>query len=64
MTQCKIEFTYAFHCVSKNLTPRFLTAKIDRWNNSFQDMYDKLMAKVDRFARKTYFVKKKPKTAF
>ena len=22
MTQCKIEFTYASHCISKNLTPR------------------------------------------
>ena len=40
------------------LKKRFLAAKINRWNNSFQAMYDKLWAKVDRFARKTYFVKK------
>ena len=46
MTQCKIEFTYASHCVSKNLTPRrmlktsFLIAQIMGWNNSFQNMYD------------------------
>ena len=49
MTQCKIEFTYASHSVSKNLTPRtilkkdLLIAKINRWNNnSFQNMYDML----------------------
>ena len=41
-------YSYASHCVSKNLTPRrmlkkrFLAAKINRRNNSFQDMYDKL----------------------
>ena len=45
-TQCKIEFTYASHSVSKNLTLRrmlknsFLIAQIIRWNNSFQNMYD------------------------
>ena len=56
MTQCKIEFTYASHCVGKNLTPRrmlknsFLIAQIIRWNNSFQNMYD--------MAGKTYFVQK------
>ena len=27
MTQCKIEFTYASHCVSKNLTPRRMLKK-------------------------------------
>ena len=43
-TQCKIEFTYASHSVSKNLTLRrmlknsFLIAQIIRWNNSFQNM--------------------------
>ena len=48
MTHCKIEFTYVSHCVSKNLTPRrmlkkdLLIAKINRWNNSFQNMYDML----------------------
>ena len=49
--QCKIEFTHASHCVSKNLTPGrmlkkdLLIAKINRWNNSFQNMYDMLQAK-------------------
>ena len=44
-TQCKIKFTYASHCISKNLTPRrmlkksLLIAKINNWNNSFQNMY-------------------------
>ena len=63
-TQCKIEFTYASHCVSKNLTPRrmlktsFLIAQIIGWNNSFQNIYDMLWAKVDHLAGKTYFVKK------
>ena len=38
--------------------------QINRWNNSFQNMYDMLEAKVDHLAEKTYFVKKKtPKTA-
>ena len=66
-TQCKIEFTYASHCVSKNVTPRrmlkkcFLIAKINRWNNSFQNMFDILKARVVRLAGKTYFVKKKTK---
>ena len=47
-TQCKIEFTYASHCVSKNLTPRrmlknsFLIAQIICLNNSFQNMYEML----------------------
>ena len=65
MTRCKIEFTYASHCVSKNLTPRrmlkkcFLIAKIIRWNKSFQNMYDMLQTKVDRLAEKTNFVTKK-----
>ena len=36
-----------------------IIAKINIWNNSFQNMYDTLKAKVDRLARKTYFVKKK-----
>ena len=63
MTQCNNEFTYASHCISKNVTPcRMLKkcliskiAKINRWNNSFQNMYDMLLVKVDRFARKTFF---------
>ena len=48
MTQCKIEFTYASHCASKNLTPRrmlktsFLIAQIIGLNNSSQNMYDML----------------------
>ena len=43
-TQCKIEFTYASHCVSKNLTPHrmlktsFLIAQIIGWNNSSLNM--------------------------
>ena len=64
-TQCKIEFTYAFHCVSKNLRSRgmlkkgLLIAKINNWNNSFQNMYDMYAkAKVDRLAVKTYLVQK------
>ena len=48
MTQCINEFTYASHCVSKNLTPgrmlenSFFIAQIIRWNNSFQNIYDML----------------------
>ena len=48
-TQCKIEFTYVSHCVSKNLIPcrmlktSFLIAQIIGWKNSFQNMYDMLM---------------------
>ena len=67
-TQCKIEFTYAPHCVCKTVTPRrmlkkcFLIAKIKRWNNSFQNMYDMLSAKVYCLAGPIYFVKKKRKT--
>ena len=63
-TQCKIEFTYAPHCVSRNLTPHMilkkgsLIAQINRWNNNFQNMYYMLWAKVDRLAGKTYFVQK------
>ena len=30
MTQCKIEFTYASHCVSKNLTSRRMLRKQKR----------------------------------
>ena len=42
-----------------------LIAKINLWNNSFQNMYDMLEVKVDRFARKTFFLPKKhQKTAF
>ena len=37
-----------------------LIAKINHWNNSNQNMYDMLQAIVDRLARKTYFVQKKP----
>ena len=35
-----------------------LIAKINNWNNSFQNMYDMLLVKVDRFARKTFFLQK------
>ena len=30
MTQCKIEFTYASHCVSKNVMPRRMLRKQKR----------------------------------
>ena len=62
---CKIKFTYASDCVSKNVTPRrmlkkcSLIAQINRQINSFQKMYDMLLTKVDRLAEKIYFVKKK-----
>ena len=35
-----------------------LIAKINLWNNSFQNMYDMLKVKVDRFDRKTFFLQK------
>ena len=42
MTQCKIEFTYASHCVCENVTPRRMLKKclaiINRWNDSFRNM--------------------------
>ena len=66
-TWCQILYTMQLQCVSKILTPRrmlqktSLIAKINRWNNSFQNMYDMLQVKVDRFARKTFFSKKTPK---
>ena len=64
-TQCKIEFTYASHSVSKNLTLRrmlknsFLIAQIIRWNNSFQNMYDMIKAKWTVWPGKLIFVTKK-----
>ena len=68
--QCKIEFLYASHCVSKNLTPRrmlktsFLIAQIIGWNNSFQNMYDMLKAKWTVWPGKLILLKKKtPKNA-
>ena len=53
-------------CVSKILTPcrmlkkSSLIAKINRWNNSFQNMYDMPQAKVNCLASKT-FVQKIPR---
>ena len=53
-TQSEIEFTYASHCVSTNLTPRrmlkksLLIARINRWNSSFQNMYDVLYCQVSK----------------
>ena len=35
-----------------------LIAKINGWNSSFQNMYDMLQVKVDRFARNTFFLQK------
>ena len=37
------------------LQKTWLIAKINLWNNSFQNMYDMLKVKVDHFARKTFF---------
>ena len=67
--KCKIEFTYASHCVGKNLTPSrmlkkyFLIAQIVRWNNSFQNMYDMLWAKGTVWPGKLILSKKTPKNA-
>ena len=53
-------------CGCKILTPRrmlkkfLLIAKINRWNNSSQNMYGMLWVKVDRLAGKTFFPKKNP----
>ena len=41
-----------------------LIAKINRWNNSFQHMYDMLYVKVDRLTGKTFFLPKNTKKAF
>ena len=47
-TWCHILCSMRLQCVSKILTPRrmlkkcLLKAKINRWNNSFQNMYDML----------------------
>ena len=38
-----------------------LIAKINRWNNSFQHMYDMLYVKVDRLTGKTFFLPKNTK---
>ena len=64
-TRCQISGSMRFQCVTKILTPRrmlkksSLIAKINCWNNNFQNMYDMLQVKVDRFARKTFFPSKK-----
>ena len=63
-TRCQILCSMRLQCVSKILTPcrmlkkSSLIAKINGWNNSFQNMYDMLQVKVDRFARKTFSYKK------
>ena len=36
----------------------WLIAKINLWTNSFRNMYDMVQVKVDRFARKTFFLQK------
>ena len=36
----------------------WLIAQINLWTNSFQNMYDMLQVKVDRFARNTFFLQK------
>ena len=38
-----------------------LIAKINCWNNNFQNMYDMLQVKVDCFAGKTFFLQKNTK---
>ena len=49
-TWCQILCSMRLQCVSKIWTPRrmlkkcLLKAKINRWNNSFQNMYDMLIA--------------------
>ena len=59
MTRCQILCSMRLQCVCKILTPRrmlkksSLVAKINGWNNSFQNRYVMLWVKVDRFARKT-----------
>ena len=69
MTQCKIKFTYASNCVSKNLTPRrmlkisFLKAQIIGWNKSFQNIYE-MQWQSGPFGRGNLFCQKKiPKNA-
>ena len=52
--------------VSKILTPcrmlqkTWLIAKINLWTNSFQNMCDMLLAKIDRLARKIDYLQKTP----
>ena len=56
--------------MTENVTPCrmlkkcFIIAKINRWNNSFQHMYDMLYVKVDRLTGKTFFFQKTPKKRF
>ena len=65
LTQCKIEFTYASHCVSKNLRngrmlkKGILRAKINHWNNNFQKMYDMNRPKLTVWRGKLILSKKK-----
>ena len=40
------------------LQKTWLIAQINLWKNSFQNMYDMLQVKVDRFARKIFFFQK------
>ena len=66
MTRCQILCSMRLQCVSKILTPlrmlkkTSLIAKI----NSFQNMCDMLLVKLDRFATKTFFSKQTQKNSF
>ena len=62
-TQCKIEFTYASHCVSKNLTPRRMLKTSYRLEQQLSEYVLPASGKVDHLAGKTYFVQKTPKNA-
>ena len=64
MTRFQLILPVDSHNVTKNRTGHRMhvegpqICQINRWNNSFQNMYDMLQVKVDRFARKTFSYKK------
>ena len=68
-TWCQILCSIRLKCVSKILTPCrmlkkcLLIAKINRWNNSFQNMYDMLQAKWTVWPGKLILPQKTPKNA-
>ena len=64
MTRFQPILSLDYHDVTKKLTGHRMhvagpqICQSNRWNNSFQNMYDMLQATIDRFARKIDFVQK------
>ena len=65
MTRFQLILPVDSHNVTKNLTGQWMhvagpqICQINCWNNSFQNMYGMLKAKIDRLAKKIEFCAKK-----